>query len=355
MTKLKTGILFLAVIGSMLMSSCNDKLDLTADYKDITISYAILNMKDSVHYFKIYKGYLTDENAYEAALDWDNIYYPVDSIEVRLEEYSEYGTLLRTAVLDTTSRVQKEDGSFAYPKQLLYYSTWKLNEDYKYRLVIKRLNTGKEVYAETKIVGNTSFRYPMQTWNMNQENFSTIKFYAAENAAAYDLYLHFYYIEVDNKTGAIEHKVFTKKLNSGFIRSTTSDEVSYTGFVPKYFYTLLALNLEKNENVTRYIDAVDGIAYNCIRLQLWATDQTYLDYYNVSNPNSSIVQNRLEYTNFISEDKDAYGIMCSRNTCYRDLQFSPMEHNEDTLVAGQDTKDLGFGYFRNSPLYPSLK
>lgn len=345
---------FLAVI-LVVMSACNDELNLAADYKDISFTYAMLNPKDSIHYFKIYKGFLTDENAYEAAFDWKNIYFPVDSIEVRLEEYSEHGTKLRSAVLDTTTRVDKESGYFAHPKQLLYYSTWNLNLDCKYRLVIKHVNTGKEVYAETPIVGNFSVRYPMQTWNVNQDKASTIKFYAANNAAAYDLYLHFYYIEVDRQTGAIEHKVVTRKLNSDFIRSTTADEISYVGFIPKTLFTIIRQSMEPNDKVDRYIDAVDGIAFNCIRLELWAVGSTFLTYYNVSHPSSSIVQNRLEYTNFVSDDKDAYGILTSRNSCYRDLQFTSMDHNEDTLVRGSVTGDLGFGYYRNSPLFPTGK
>ena len=190
---------------------------------------------------------------------------------------------------------------------------------------------------------------------MNQEKPATIKFYAAPNAAAYDLYLSFYYIEVDKNTGEIEHKVVTQKLNSDFIRSTSSDEVSYIGFTPKMLYTILAQNIEPNDAVDRYVDAIDGVGYNCLQLRLWAAGKTFLTYYNVAHPSTSIVQNRLEYTNFVSEDGNAYGILTSRNTCHRDLQLSSLEHNEDTLVKGAATKHLGFGYYRNSPLFPTGK
>lgn len=352
---LKPVLLGLFATAVVLLNSCDNTLDLSADYKDISFTYAILNPKDSIHYFKIYKGFLTDENAYEAALDWNNIYYPVDSIEVRLEEYSEHGTKLRTAVLDTTTQVPKQSGYFAHPKQMLYYSTWNLSSENTYRLVIKHVNSGKEVYAQTPIVGNFSVKYPMQTWNMNLEKPATIKFYSADNAAAYDLYLSFYYIEVNKHTGAIEHKVITKKLNSDFIHATSTDEVSYTGFTPKTLYTIIAQNIEPNDAVDRYIDAVNGIAYNCIQLRLWAAGKDLLTYHNVSNPSTSIVQNRLEYTNFVSDDKDAYGILTSRNTTYRNLQFNSLEHNEDTLVKGATTRHLGFDYYRNSPLFPMEK
>lgn len=344
-----SGVCLLAV----LFTSCDHDLDLTADYKNITFTYAILNQNDSIHYFKIYKGFLTDDNAYVAASGWENIYYPVDSIEVRLEEISESGRLLRTAVLDTTTQVDKTNGYFAHPKQLLYYSNWKLSTNNTYKLVVKNVNNGKEVYAVTPIVGNFSLRNPQQTWNMNLENPYTIRFYAAEHSAAYDLYMSFYFIEVNRTTGEIKHKVLTKKLNSDFIRSTTTNEVSFVGFVPKTFYEYIAQNIQADDNIDRYIDAINGKPYSCIRLTLWAADKTFLNYYNVSHPNTSVVQNRLEYTNFISEDETAYGILASRNSCHRDLQFNSLEHNEDTLVKGQMTKHLNFNYYRNSPLFPS--
>lgn len=345
-------ILFLTF--AVFINSCNDELDLTAEYKDISFSYSILNKNDSIHYFKIYKGFLTDENAYEQASDWNNIYYNVDSVEIRLEEYIA-GSMTRSAVLDTTTQVRKNDGYFANPKQLLYYSKWNLNSDATYRLVVKNKNTGKEVYAETPLVGDFSVRRPTSNWNMNLEQSYKIQFYAAQNAVAYDIYLYFYYIEVDNETGSIEHKHLVKKLNSDLIRdynaASSGREVSYT-MTPNTFYTFLSQNIKPNSRVTRYIDAIDGNPYYCMNLSVWAANEVFVTYRDVATPNSSIVQNRLEYTNFISEDNDAYGILASRNHCDKMLKLDNSQgHNEDTLVLGSKTRALGFDYYRNSPLF----
>lgn len=332
-------------------SSCKQDLDLTANYKDISITYALLNVKDSVHYFKVYKGYLTDENAYTQAT-WDNIYYPVDSIEVRLEEYVN-GALNRSAVLDTTTKVDKQSGTFTNPKQLLYYSRWTLNPEATYRLVIKHRNTGDEVYAETLVVGNFSIRRPSSSWNMNLETNYSIKFYGATNAAAYDLYLRFYYIEVNNTTGAITHKMLSKKLNASTLRYT-GEEITFSDYTPKKFYAFLAQNIKPNNNVTRYIDAVNEQPYYCMSLEIWAADKTYLTYVDVASPSSSVVQNRLEYTNFISHNSNAYGIVASRNSCHNYLKLdNSLGHNEDTLVKGSQTGKLNFGYYRDSPLFLS--
>ena len=342
-------VLFAAAV---LLTQCKP-LDLTADFRDITISYGILNSSDNVHYFKIYRGYITDGNAYEAAGEWDNIYYPVDSIEVRLEEYRN-GHLLRSAVLDTTTVIPKDEGDFHNPKQLLYYSNWQLDLENTYRLVIFRKTTGDEIYAETLIVGNFSIRRPMVSWNMNLTEPYKIIMYSAENAAMYDLYLTFYYIEVDNYTGAIEHKQITRKINGSYIRATSGTEVPYIGFTPKTFFNTIIQGIETNDHVTRYIDSVAGQPYRCMRLTAWAADQNYLTYREVSTPGSSIVQNRLEYTNFVSDDESAYGLLASRNYAYADLTFDNTSgHNEDTLVKSPLTRRLNFDYYRNSPEFPT--
>ncbi len=323
-------------------------LDLTADYKDISISYGFLNIKEDIHYFKVYKGYLTDGNAYQAAGEWDNIYYPVDSIEVRLEEYRN-GHLVRSAVLDTTTLVNKEPGDFHNPKQLLYYSDWQLDVENVYRLVVRRNSSGEEVYAETLVVGNFSIRRPQYSWNMNLDQAYRMQFYAAENAAMYDIYLTFYYIEVDNSTGAVEHKQLTRRLNGDYIRATTGSEITYSGFTPSSFFSNIVQGIETANNVTRYIDAIDGKPYVCMRLTVWAGDKNYLTYREVSTPNSSIVQNNLEYTNFVSKDESAYGVVGSRNYAYSDLSFETTSHVEDTLVLSPRTRRLNFDFYRNSP------
>jgi hypothetical protein len=350
MKKLLAYFLILLVAGSLL-HQCNP-IDLTAEYRDITVTYGFLNIKDDVHYFKIYRGYLTDDNAYDVAGEWDKIYYPVDSIEVVLQEFRN-GQLLRSAVLDTTTMVPKDEGYFHNPKQLLYYSDWQLDVENIYKLVIRRHTSGDEIYAQTVMVGDFSIRRPMVSWNMCYDQPYKISFYSAENAAMYDLFLTFYYIEVDNATGAIEHKQISRRINGDYIRATTGNEVTFTGFIPETFFTTIIQGIETNNRVTRYIDSIDGQPYHCIRLTAWGADQNYLTYREVSNPGTSIVQNRQEYTNFVSDNESAYGLLASRNYANTDLMMDNSSgHNEDTLVKSARTRRLNFDYYRNSPEFP---
>ena len=346
--KNKVSIILFCAFAGLLLTQCKD-IDLTADFKDITISYGILNPNDDTHYFKVYRGFITDQNALTEAGKWDNVYYLVDSIEVRLEEYRN-GKIVRSAVLDTTTAIPQGEGYFPNPKQLLYYSDWQLDKEAVYRLVIDRSTTGDEVYAETLIVGDFNISNPRYDWNMNLSQPYTIKFFQAENAAMYDIYLTFYYIEVDNATGTIEHKQLTKRLNGDYIKATSTSEVTFNSFIPKTFFTTIIQAIETNPSVTRYIDAIDGNPYRCIRLTVWAGDNNYLTYREVATPSSSVVQNSLEYTNFISENKSAYGLFASRSFSYKDLIMeNTTGHSEDTLVLSPLTRRLNFDFYRNSP------
>ena len=205
------------------------------------------------------------------------------------------------------------------------------------------------------MVHDFSIIRPKSTWNMNLNQPYRMKFYSAENAAMYDVYLTFYYIEVDNQTGHIEHKQLKRKINGDYIRAASGSEVTYSGFTPESFFNTIIQNIETNPNVTRYIDAVDHKPYYCMRLTVWGGDINYLTYREVATPSSSIAQNNLEYTNFVSSDESAYGLLASRNYSSTDLMMdNSTGHNEDTLVMSNRTRRLNFDYYRNSPEFLDL-
>jgi len=274
-----------------------------------------------------------------------------------LEEYMN-GVRTYGEILDTTTMVPKKEGYFPSPKQLLYYSEMKLKPEATYRLVVQHVGTGEEVYAETVMVGDFTIRIPMNSWNFNlsdQDNNpinAPIRFYQAENASAYDIYLTFYYAEVDKETKAVTHKSLTKRLTSSvWYASASSNENVYPNFAPKTFFTYIAQSLQPNDRVVRYMDAIDSKPYYCFRMQIWAVSDEYMKYVDAASPNQSIVQDRVIYTNFVSDNQNAYGFLASRNCCTRDLMMSATDHNEDSLVKGSITGHLGFDYYRNSPFF----
>src|SRR6188508_2297236 len=66
--------------------SCSNELDITADYKETTVIYGLLNQNDTAQYVQIFKGFLDDNmSALVIAQNPDSIFYD-DSVLVQLND-----------------------------------------------------------------------------------------------------------------------------------------------------------------------------------------------------------------------------------------------------------------------------
>jgi len=323
--------------------SCKPDVELTSDYKDVTVVYGLLNPLDQYQYIKIYKGYLTKDNALVWAKDLDNISYYND-ITVKLEEYypeSAGGRLNTTYTLDTVMSIPKNYGVFASPTQVLYRMKKPIREGFRYRLVIENSTTGRVVTSETTTIANMAFNIPLgtshsiSTINLNKDDPWSVGFKInswPENAYAVDAYVTFRYIEKDKVTGDTVHKAVRDILvTPGFIAGNE------TSFKPNVIYRILQENIEVNDNVWRFPDT-----YECVDIKLWACDQIYYTYYKTAQPSSSIVQDRVNYTNIKANDDMALGFFASRSYYKRTFRLDVINHNEDSLAHGQWTKNLNF-------------
>ena len=342
---MKRILLSLCAVLLMVISlmSCKPDIELTSDYKDVTVVYGLLNPLDRYQYIKIYKGYLTKDNALVWAQDLDNISYYND-ITVKLEEYypeSAGGQLRETYTLDTVMSIPKNYGAFASPTQVLYRMKRSIREGFRYRLLIENKATGRVVTSETTTISNMAFNVPfgtsqsVSTINLNKDDPWSVGFKVnswPENAYAVDAYVTFRYIEKNKVTGDTVHKAVRDVcVTPGF---TMGNE---TSFKPNVIYRILQENIEVNDNVWRFPDT-----YECIDIKLWACDQVYYTYYKTAQPSSSIVQDRVNYTNIETDDNLALGFFASRTYYKRIFRLDVINHNEDSLVHGQWTKNLNF-------------
>lgn len=325
------------------MTSCKPDVELTSDYRDVTVVYGLLNPLDNYQYIKIYKGYLTKDNALVWAKDLDNISY-YDDIVVKLEEYfpeSAGGELRTTYNLDTVMSIYKNYGTFSSPTQVLYRMRKTIREGYRYKLIIENKVTGRVVTSETTTISNMAFNVPLgtshsvSTINLNKDDPWMVGFKTGswpENAYAVDAYVTFRYIEKDKVTGDTVHKAVRDiRVTPGF---TAGNE---TSFKPNVIYRILQENIDVNDNVWRFPDT-----YECIDIKLWACDQVYYTYYKTAQPSSSIVQDRVNYTNIEADDDMALGFFASRTYYNRRFRIDVINHNEDSLAHGQWTKNLNF-------------
>ena len=181
-----------ACVTAVLLTACSKDFNSNAPYRDATIVYGIINADDDVQYVKIYKAFLTDENAYEAAQIYDSLYY-FDKITVDLEEYVN-GRKVNTWRLDTTTAIPRDlNGDLSAPKQLLYCISHPINVANTYKLLITNKETGRVVTAMTDVVGETMITSPAtQSVDISHQSQNYLKFMKADKAAAYLIRQYFY-------------------------------------------------------------------------------------------------------------------------------------------------------------------
>ena len=314
------------------MFSCSKDFNSNAPYEDVTVVYGILNSSDTVHYIKIYKGFLTDGNAAEAAQVYDSLYY-FDRIDAVVEEYVN-GQLVATIPLDTTLSIPRDPGDFAAPDQLVYKFSRVLNPDAVYKLRITNKETGRVVTAETKVVGNFSITAPAPS-NAGVSIINTtqtpLKFTVSANAYSYDIYQTFYYIERDRTTEVETVKSIRRKINSTALFSPS------TSYVPALLVDLIVSEVKPDKNLDRYI-SVDS----CLKFEAWAVNEHLAHYWSSNRISGSIVFDRMQYTNVQCEDGRATGIFGSRSSA--EEWYGLNANSQRELVTGDKTMGLNFHY-----------
>lgn len=305
MKKLKLLLATLLLISSAsLFVSCETDIDVTAEWKDITIVYGLLSQNDSVHYLKINKAFLGDGNSIEYAKESDSLSY-FGNLDVTITEVSEDGAT-RTFHFDTVT-VQKEPGLFA-ERQLVYKSVFDMPADltdnnnsndktYEYKLLIVNKVTGKEIKSETILVKDFSIQTPrtgQPTIDYLIDNPAQVKWKSAENARRYDVYIRFWFEEVFNTTDTIDRYI---DWNLGSIKSNTLNggEELIIQYKPTAIYDI-------GNSLIPYTDAqkensVTSRLTNIVEYTIVASGDELSTYIDVNGPTSGIIQDRPEYTN----------------------------------------------------------
>ncbi len=326
-----------ALLLPFLMFSCSKDFNSNAPYRDATIVYGILDASEGVQYVKIYKGFLTDGNAYEAAQIYDSLYY-FDKITVDMEEYNN-GRKISTWRLDTTTAIPRDlNGDMSAPKQLLYVVNHAIDPANTYKLVITNRETGRVVTAETSVVGEMRITKPQaQSVDITHTNMNTIEYKDAENSVAYLVYQYFNYVEINRTTGVTVRKSIRRNVTPSLV---TTSSLQYN---PYRLYEYLCSHIEVDNTVDRYL-----LADSCICFEVWAVNDTYYNYVRTSTISSSVVMDHLVYTNVECEDDDLVagflGSRCSARSFHR-----LNDNSQDLIVKGSASRKLNFHYFYELP------
>lgn len=332
---MKIKLLIALPLLAMLLSSCDNTLDINAPWKDITVTYGLLNRADSVHYIKIGKAFLGEENAYMLAQEFDSLYYG-DNIEVTLKEMATGTIYTMERVLDNN----KPEGIFASPAQILYKKAFTVNPNSRYELRIVKGDDQEQVFAQTVIVDDFVIDNPKQNSKVSLTSPTfpyKVQFKSAKDGTLYQMTIRINYMEL-NKFNPADS---TLKYVDWVFQERTSrndeggENLSYELVYPG-IYTLMASKIPVNENVTRHFRGLDFF------FSVAAEDfQTYME---VNQPSTSIVQERPLYTNI----ENGLGLFSSRyNKNLYDIEVT--DFTIDSIACGQYTRDLNFGYYRALP------
>lgn len=330
----------IAFIFLLIGTSCENEVDLNAPKKDITAAYGILDGSDSLHFVKVNKAFLPKKNAETyASEEYSKTYYENLAVTV-LELDKANDDSIRTFTLKDTL-LDKDSGLFEHdePQTLYYFKADDLEASHHYQLRI-RINEGtpdeKLVKGKTDLVGGVE----LTSHNPGQIFGSELYFYSGDKYKEEE-------IEWSEVKNAMEHSLslrirYANIFSNGDTVLRTLDwdlgskgrGITRLKIDGRSFYQRMADNLSPNP------EGLSERKMKGVVLEFSAANEELNTYITVSEPSSSIVQHRPEYTNL---DTAAVGIFGSnRHRDFKGLSIS--DNSMEELVEGDITGHLKFAY-----------
>ncbi len=306
----------LLFVSTVFFTACETDVDVSADYKDITIVYGLLSKSDSVHYLKINKAFLGDGNSLEYAQIPDSSSY-LNNIEVTITEKLQ-GSVVRVFPFESTIITDKEDGIFYNPEQVVYRSNFLVpvdvdNKEYTYDLLVRNKNTNKEVTSSTNLVKNFDIitpRFGQPTIDFISPSAQPVKWKTAKDGRRYDVFIRIWFAEVIAPNNDTIDRYFDWKLGTAKATFLDGKEELSIFYVPEGLYGI-AQSLIPRKGVDENDISEDDIVARLINRAEYTVVvsgdalNTYLD---VNGPSSGIIQDRPEYTNI----NNGLGLFSSR-------------------------------------------
>ena len=331
-SKLVLSVILISLMG-MFFASCENEVDLNADYKEITIVYGLLNQAQDRQYVKITKAFQTEGDVFVAAKDPKNSIYDPKDLEVWLDEYDN-DVFLKTIYLDSVMINNKDTGDFYSPNEIIYATPLgvKFNEDYNYHLSIKVKSTGNTIESRTKMIHDFTIIKPisLQTQASFVGNFKqTVSWNVAKNGVLHQFVIRYFYTDVPQSGSTSSHYVDlvfpTKRADPNAL-----NEKMVIEFYGSSFYQNLEAKISLPEaGMKRYSDSL----YYMFNV----ADEDFTIYLDINGPSNSVVQERPAYSNVTN----GVGLFSSR--FFKTRYFSSLNIKSlNELYSGQYTYKLGF-------------
>jgi hypothetical protein len=328
---MKQRIIIYLLLASFTIStpSCDNELNVNADYKETIVVFGLLDPNASKQYIKITKAFITEnQNVVEVAQIKDSNYFA--NIKAELFEESSG----RVIPLTAENIEGKEPGVFINEPNILYTTTELLNLNSAYQIRVENLETGNKVDSRCELVGPASIFGPISFFDQDftisnaSSAVISVNFRPSKSASLYDVILDFEYEEFSQfDTNSRDTHLISWKVLNGRSKSSSGSIINNIG--TQIFFDLLTTQIQPRTDWERrpvrfratYIGGGEELG----------------DYISVSRPSIGIVQKQTEYTNI----RNGLGLFSSRNI-QQSRWLPPSEVTKSTLRLEPKTAALGF-------------
>lgn len=336
MTRFSRILFFL--FGLSILSSCDNELQLLAEWKDIPVVYGVLSRQDTAHYVRVEKAFLdAEKSAYQVAQIPDSLYYDENEIVVQIRNLATGKTFTLNRVDGEAEGYPRDEGVFANQPNYLYKfktsADEELNEGAILEFILQR-GPGKDtVLARDVVVSDLKIREPYADGDIldliPESRTQRVRWRSDDDAAIFNVTMIIKYKELNPDSGVWENKkinwVMTSKLPNEEGDGAT---LEFTGL---QFFQVVGSRIDASIQRQRIFDRID--------IQVEAGSPELANYISILQTSTGITSAEVvpNYSNL----SEGYGIFATRNkTLIKDLFISGT--SMDSLRNGRFTGDLNF-------------
>ncbi len=315
---------------SILLSSCENDLDILEEYKEIPIIYSLINPASTVHYVRVQKAFLGAGNALLMAQESDSLYYDTSKVRVFLEKLN-FNTVVESYQMQPDFTLFKNEGLFADNDHYVFrLDGIRLDPNLQYQLRFHNIESGLIITGRTRIIEPIYQKTlsPTTRVNIADDDPYKIRFNSSKYGKMYGLIMRIRYTETKKLTQAITLKY--EDLKIPYITSLSLNGGQELSFLldGNTVYQFLGSRIKVDTTVTRrLIDFKSDFIFTS------ATD----DFYNYLQINSPIntVNFIPEFTN-LSSGKGIF--TCRLDTIIPNISFNDASY--DSLLNGSYTSHI---------------
>ena len=329
------------------LTACDNSIDAFGPDRQTPVFWMLLDASDTVHYARLQRSFQSPgQDAFIAALDPANLYYPAGTVQLRVEALGPDSSIQQRWFLErvdgASAGFPKEPGVFADSAHVLYRFTAALNPDLMYRVVLHTPAAEDTLRAIFPLVDSFRIFYPQSTTiDIDYSDTGTFRFdwQSAPNGFLYEAYWEVQFEELvpgssDWEAGSVRVPLFRNRVHLADQGLVLLQQNVFT----TSFYTGLRGRLEPAEGGQRRLLQVDII---CTA----GGKELYLLYLNNL---ATLDLGELFITGTYTNLPGAVGLASSRSSV-RFASLSLTDATLDSLACGRLTSLLGFQRADGSP------